>query len=149
MKIRFKKMVTLSLVNVATGEPWDEVFKAGSEFEGKVLEDQSGYITIGEEHGVKIVGLNKEYFEVISVPEKSTWPFPDQPEPQWYREQTLRWAELCRQGWKWRSRLGFIFVTMRMERGDVSAEFAVPKTWEFQTIHTWMLERCEEFARAK
>jgi len=78
-----------------------------------------------------------------------TWPFKDQPEPQWYRDQTLRWVELVRQGWIWRSREGCANVTLRMGRGDVSAEFTVPKTWEFQKIHTWMLERCEEFARAK
>jgi len=80
--------------------------------------------------------------------QKSSWPF-EVPEPQWYSNQTIRWNKLASKGWRFSFRRIEGSVTLGMERKNVSIEFSVPESWSFRTVHTWFMERCEEFARAK
>ena len=83
----------------------------------------------------------------------STWPF-SEPEPPWYTDQTKRWKKLGRQGWKFAQgnspvdSLSTGDVSIEMARDGMVAEFKLSKLWSFQEIHTWMLHRCEEFAKA-
>lgn len=146
MKIRFKEDCGFTLVD-ATGNEVDNFFKAGDIQEGDILADHGEYVSFGDRDGWQAHGLKKTQFEIVS---DSTWPFPDQPEPQWYSEQKARWDELEKQGWKFSSVRKFGKVCLQMERNGAVAAFELPwGAMSFQTIHTWMLRRCEEVARAQ
>ena len=146
MTIRFSEDVGMTLQNVVTGEEWDETWQKGSEYEGEVISDQGEYVSFGNKTGVQMHGLKKSQYEV--VPE-SYWPFPDQIEPQWYKDQRVRWDALMGQGWKLSAIPRPFHISIKMEnRCGEQAEFSISKDRDFQQIHTWMLERCEEVAKS-
>lgn len=128
--------------------------KAGDIQEGDILEDHGEYVSFGDRDGWQVHDLKKTQFEIVS---DSTWPFPDQPEPQWYSEQKARWDKLVKQGWTFSDVRKVGKVCLQIERNGVVAAFEHPwgamsfqrGAMSFEAIHAWMLERCEEVARAQ
>ena len=109
------------------------------------MSDNGEYVSFGEKYSWRMNGLKKTQFEVVK---DSTWPFKDEPEPQWYVEQTKRWEELANQGFKFTSGKDSDDAAILISKDGFSAMFAVPKSLGFRVVHIWMLERCEEFAKA-
>ena len=144
MKIRIKEKCVLTLIcpDLITK---DMKFEAGAILEGEVEQDYEGCVWFRDNQGRIIPGLDKCLFEVVN---DSTWPFKNEPEPQWYAEQSKRLGELAKHGFKFVNGNDSVDAAFIIAKDGMSAMFAVPKSWSFQKNRTWMLERCEEFARA-